>query len=131
MLRRDADIAGQGETATRARRHAIDRGDDRFFHIDDALGDRVVATIEVLGELRDITRYVPLLEITKVLAGAEGFARAGDDDHAHVVIALGLLERILQLERELIVEGVIHLGAIERDRADVIGRLNGEHFEGC
>ena len=52
----------------------------------------------------------------EVGADAEGAARARDDDDADRVVPGGVLRRARELPQHAEVEGVQHLGAVERDR---------------
>ena len=55
-----------------------------------------------------------------VVAGAEGAAGAGEDDHPHGAVGIGLVEGTVQLGFEIVGERVHPLGAIERDGRDAV-----------
>src|SRR5262245_48179323 len=58
--------------------------------------------------------------LTLVVAGAEGAAGAGEDDHADRAVGIRLVEGAMQLGLELVRERVHPLGAIERDGGDAL-----------
>src|SRR5262247_1946071 len=61
-----------------------------------------------------------LVRCALVVAGAEGAARAGEDDHADGAVGIRTVEDPMQLGFELVRECVHALGAIERDGRDVV-----------
>ena len=55
-----------------------------------------------------------------VVAGAEGAAGAGQDDHPDGAVGVGLVEGAMQLGFELVRQRVHPLRAIERDGRDAV-----------
>ena len=122
-VRRDPEVARAGEREARARRCAVDGGDDGLLERADEADVRVVRLLERL-----VDRAGDLAELLQVLAGAEPLAGARDDDAADRGV-LRLVERLPQGGVEVAVERVVDLRPVERDREDGAVRL-GEHLVG-
>ena len=58
-----------------------------------------------------------------VEAGAERGARAGQDDHLHLRVGVGLVEGAMQLGFEIARERVHAVRPVERDGRDLVGTL--------
>src|SRR5208282_5972814 len=64
----------------------------------------------------------------QVRAGAERASRAGHDDRAHVVVRVGLVERVDHLVHHDAGECVELLRPVERDRRDIVRDLVDDLF---
>ena len=106
---RDLHAAGDGE--------ALDRGDQRLAR--GALGDAGEAAVAEPGRLAADER-------AQVHAGAEEAAGAGEHADRQRVVAVELVQRARDARGDGGVDGVAHLGAVERDQQDVAAPL-GEH----
>ena len=56
--------------------------------------------------------------VHQVVAGAEGAAGAGQHDDMHGLVGIGALDGRRELARQVVVDGVEDLGAVERDARD-------------
>ena len=64
-----------------------------------------------------------LLHPLEIAAGAEHRARAAQDHHAHGLIARDAVELGLEIENQVIVEGVAHFGTSKLDRENAFFEL--------
>src|SRR5262249_13080993 len=119
--RRQHDVAGQRDVGPRARGNAVDGADDRLRQAAQAPDQRIVPGFERVPRGRAAAPAVP--PQGQVLAGARAAARAGQEHGADLGIALGVLERRLQLAVEIRRERIELLRPIERQRRDA-GRLD-------
>ena len=69
-----------------------------------------------------------LAAAAQVGAGTEATPGAGDDDRAHRVVGVGLIEGVDQLDAHLRGEGVELVRAVQRDGEDAVGDLVLDRF---
>src|SRR6185436_1192896 len=136
---READVHGQGHGGAEAHRGAIDGGDDRLLHVEDAEGEEP-ATVPVRPARLFLPPGGPLGGPRRRIEGpgargeigpgAEGAPRPRHDDHADGVIRVGLLEGLQQLAQHDPREGIELGGAIEGDGEDAVLHLVADLLEG-
>jgi hypothetical protein len=106
----DDEIADQGELQASAGADTVDTGDgDR---------DQVVDDVDRLLVHPDVPRSVVGSEVQEsldIVTGAKRFARSSQDQHPTVAIHRHVLDRGVQLRRDLLVERVVDPGAVQRD----------------
>ena len=114
VLHRDPDGAGHRRLAAAAERKAIDGRDHRLAEILDEIEDLLPETAGLLRlERRDMR------ELADVGAGDERLvAGAGQDDAAHRSVVPRVLERRPQILPRRRIQGVEHLGPIDRHIGD-------------
>ena len=117
----DDQIAGERDLEATGEREALDRGDQRLTR--GALGDAREAAVAVPGGLA-------LDERAEIHARAEEAAGAGEHAHRQAVVGVELLERVADAFGERRVDGVSHLGPVERDQEDVAAPLGEDGLGG-
>ena len=134
VLRGDHDVGLAQEVEGTAAGHAVDRRHDRLpqvvlFRVDAAA--RVVVLERGGHEARGVLALplvgahvleVALLDaLVPVDARAEGLVPgSGQDDGPHRIVSAQGPPELAQLFLHLLVEGVVHLGPIERDDGDAV-----------
>jgi hypothetical protein len=91
-------------------------GDCRFLHLVEHAqhaGEPERVALGFLGVVLSGT-----LHPVEVSAGAEALAGAGDDDDADIAVDVHLYQRRGQILNQHVVEGIVPLGAVQRDDAD-------------
>ena len=83
------------------------------------------------GEGLGIVAAGERLHLLDVVAGAEGPPAPADEQHAHVVHPGDSLQRRLERRREIAVQRVESLGAVEREAEDAVGRCLQENEVMC
>ena len=132
------DVARQRIPEPTAHDPAVDGGDDRLRQLPEMHQPsrrRIVVRPPALQELRDleaarIERRLAVRAPPDVVARGERAAGAGQDDRADLRIGIGLVQRSMQLGRELWVDRVQRLRPIERERDDGSGLLVEQHLVG-
>ena len=81
---------------------------------------RPVEFIEIKEPLKLADGALFALNVFQVLPGTEGFARAGNHDDAYFRVFAHLLERVNELEAEVVVERVVAVGAVEGDGGNAV-----------
>ena len=117
VLRRETEVARERQLEADAEDEPLQRGDHRLRA---ALGRG-----DVLGKPRDVPRRA-LQKPRDVAARGERPARAGEDDEAHAVVAVELLEETAQLVAREHRDAVVLAGHVERDPGDVAVTLDAE-----
>lgn len=56
--------------------------------------------------------------LTQIGPATEPVTRPGQDDSVHFLVIRGCSQSVVELVDRLLSEGVVHIGAIERDRGD-------------
>ena len=120
--RRDADVHRERQGDPKADGRAVDRGDHRLLHVEDAQGHGADAIAMLLGgdgaaARGGVERRAAGAEIG---ARAERAARAGDDDGAHVVVGVGAVPRLAELAQHRRGDGVEAIRTVQGDRADSV-----------
>ena len=109
-IRGHADIAGQGQFIAAAEGIAVDRCNGRLGKADDLPGDLLQ-----VGQVVPVGCQAAPLGVLQVGTGGKGPARAGEYQHPDRILAAGLFQGPAQVEPELLVHGVEHLGTVERN----------------
>src|SRR3984893_9072935 len=124
LIRRDGDVGGELVPKASAHGQAVDRCNDGLAQSPHMRPARHAVGVGALPELDEIGERLAfrigmpgagLVGCALVVAGAEGAAGAGEDDHAHGAVRIRPVEDPMQLSLELVREGVHALGAIEGD----------------
>src|SRR5690606_25410447 len=105
--------------------HAVDGGDDRLGHVAHAENGRMVKGAKQLAGTHLAVRGPGGI---KVGARAEPTTRAGDQDGANGLVAAGTLDRGAEGGDQLRRDRVEHIGAVEGDAGDAVGRLVKDGF---
>ena len=87
--------------------------------------------LRVGGEVGLLVDHATVVgDLADVGAGAEGPARAGDDDGPDRVVALGAVVGVAELSHHERAHGVELIGPVEGDRRHPVGHLVDDGFEG-
>src|SRR5690606_22800089 len=105
--------------------HAVDGGDDRLGHVAHAENGRMVKGAKQLAGTHLAVRGPGGIEVG---ARAEPTTRAGDQDGANGLVAAGTLDRGAEGGDQLRRDRVEHVGAVEGDAGDAVGRLVKDGF---
>ena len=117
------EIARRDELAACRRRHAVNPGDDGDRQIDDGLHDAAA-----LGEQGFVVILARIgAHLLEVVPGAEGLAGRRENDAAHGVVILDIVESRLQRRQHLLGQGVEPGGPVENQRHDSIPILAQEN----
>ena len=87
---------GEGDHRARARRRAIEGGDDRLVEQPHVRDDRARHPREL-----EVRLHIPLQQLADdlmhIAAGAEAVAAAGEDEHLHRIVVTQRFEQIAEL----------------------------------
>ncbi len=114
VLLDDAQVGQQGQLETTGHGVAGDGGDDGLGELHPGRTHRPVSPA---GRI-ELVAAAGVVERLEVGSGAERAVGTGEHRDGEIVVALELLERVAQLQRRRPVDGVAHLGSVDRDRAD-------------
>src|SRR4029077_9579869 len=109
------DVTRERQPKPAAHRIAVDRGDDRFVHLQRArigVGPRAGPWSFHLALGKSEIFF-------QVAADAKGVPAAGEDDRPYVFISLGFLPRFIERPVEIPADGVLFLGTIQANNGDV------------
>jgi hypothetical protein len=111
----EPQVAHAREVEAGADRRAVDRGDDRLLEQRQAPGDPLDAVDVAAAQVDRPAGEHPLLleHALEVAAGRERRARAGEDHAAHLIVAVGVVERAHQAVDHRLAVGVAGVGAVE------------------
>src|SRR5882672_4986851 len=129
--RSDADIHRQSHGDAKPHRRAVDRGDQRLLHIEDAQGDATAPIPVWAGRLASAPgdAVEGLAAPGEVRARAERAARPGDDQRAHAIVGVGQIEHGEQLVEHHRIQRVELVGPVQGDGGDVVRYLIAERLE--
>ena len=113
-----AHVAHHAHAHAGADREPVDHRDDRFVHRFQRLRHSVNALPEAVLPLQRARLTLP--HASHVAARAEGAPGARHDDHVHVVVGLGLAERLGPRVDHRARERVELVGPIQRQRRDLV-----------
>ncbi len=113
-------------------RGAVDRGDHRLAQPVDAFVQRRQVLLREVDERDRVHplgagRTVLTFDAFEVVASAEPPSGAGEDDGAHVAVAVDAIEGVVQLGDQPLAERVEPLGSVHGDEEDPGFELLGEH----
>ncbi len=131
FLGRDRDVGRELVPEAAAHGPAVDRRDDRLAeppHVHPERDPVTVAALPILDVVGDrLALRVGMaragLRVALVVAGREGAAGAGEDDHPYRAVGVGLVEGAVELRLELVGERIHALGAVEGDGGDALAHL--------
>ena len=121
----DAEVAAEGDVEAVARGTTVERAHRRRVEVVEH-DRRGIAEVELAGvgvegaEASERPLGAAHLGL-EVEAGAEGPAGAGEHDHAHLAVAVGLQQVLGQRLQHRARDRVHPLGGVERDGRDVVG----------
>ncbi len=129
VIRCEADVHRQRHRGPDADGRAVDGGDHRLGGREHT--QRELAAVIARNRLREPACAVVegLAAGGEICARAEAASRAGDDDHAHVVVGVGLIECLYELRAHRRGPGVQALGAVQRDGENALGNLGCDLLE--
>ena len=105
----------QRQTKTAADRVAVDRGNDRFVHLQSA-------RVRVRPRAGAWSFHLALCKgevFFQIAANAKGVPAPGEDDRPHVVIRLGFLPRFIERPVKIAADGVLFFRAVQTNNGDV------------
>ena len=126
----DADVREERKVHTPAHGGAVDGGDDRFVTFEDGRGGGRRARADVAQAGRGRIALLAEHDLLHVVAAAKGAALAGDDDAAHLGVAVRAADGRFELAVKFPGECVHRLRTVERDGRDVIGKVVAEGWVG-
>ena len=142
ILRGDDEVGHHGELAAAGEGVAVDLRDGDLGHVPEVhldVGDLLhagadahhqAASARIDGLVAADHAVGAAAGGREVVAGAEGAAGAADDDDAAGVVGLVVVERSVELEKQLLGERVHLFRAVEGDAADAAVGTDAIEFEG-
>ena len=113
LLAGQADVTGHGQLTAAAQSEAVHRGDDGLGEVLQLQEHTVAVHTELLGLYGG-----KILHLADVGPGHKGAARAGEDEHQHLVVGLRRVQDGVQILQHLVVQGVQGLGTVHGDDPD-------------
>ena len=107
------NVTGHGQLTAAAQGKAVDCGDDGLGEVLQLQKDLVAIAAEFLG-----LNGSKVLHLADVGPSHKGTARAGEDDHQHLVVGLHRIQGGVQIPQDLLVQGVERLGAVHGQYSD-------------
>ena len=117
-------VGGKGEAHAGTRGDAVHRGHHRLRKVAQRADQRVVLARQDAAE---VALAAPTAQVG---ASAEGTPGSGEHHAAHRIVAGDALQAGQQLPAERGIERVERIGAVEGQRGDAIGHVDGEVLEG-
>src|SRR5581483_3093087 len=120
VLRRHPQVAHHGEVDADAEGDAVDGGNEGLGRAEQGVALRRHRRMDAAEVAHDPSHAGVAPRRLDVVARAEALAGAGEDDDPHVVVGLGLGERLDQLLTHVERRRVQAVGTVERDGGDVL-----------
>ena len=107
------NVTGHGQLTAAAQGKAVDCGDDGLGEVLQLQKDLVAIAAEFLG-----LNGSEVLHLADVGPSHKGTARAGEDDHQHLVVGLHRIQGGVQIPQDLLIQGVQGLRAVHGQHPD-------------